>query len=257
MRWSIFFLLVVVGCTTTAYVPLETVADGSATPSRGYAPTGRTADGTVQVVGLEARRLAAGPGQASLYLHVRLEADDHEASARWLFSPNEQLLSYDGALLAPAFAQTSTGRPVLGLDPGQGGWIDLFFPLPPERDPENATVWWHVRRGAETFAGGTPLVLVSGRFPRYASPYPSLAFYLTGSRALGWWWPEACFALPSRRRWTGLDHDPTASARWAESSSAEHSGDSGGGTTWTPAGGTPALSAGDAAKSGWRGGGHH
>jgi hypothetical protein len=262
MRAKLWLCLLIAapgGCASTT---ITYVAEGvpGAAASVTYAPAADTSQGAIEVLALEATRLPVGRGAPAFYLRLRLAADNRRDRDRWLFNPNDQLLAYNGGMMAPAYVQTSAGRPLLALDPGKRGWMDLYYPLPADVDPQRVTLWWRVRRGSHIDAKTTAFVRSSGRdggFDEYPYQYRR-DFYMPGAVALGWWWPESCFALPSLRTTVRRSEEGETAASWNPEARWEPTASNTAGD-WRPASegtGAVPLSAEDAAKSSWRGGGH-
>jgi hypothetical protein len=158
------------GTQQTAYRP---VAAGQGVLATGpnvatYAVPPQAPQGRVQVVSLGGERLQ---GQDDLFLHVRLDAENSGDATAWRIESHEQrLVLQGGAELPPSYATTSAGGPVLSLNRGQRGYVDLYYPLPPGWDPPRLTLSWRVRRADQMVALATGLDRVSGRggsYPAY------------------------------------------------------------------------------------------
>jgi hypothetical protein len=256
--------LALVGCAArTVYVP-DPASPAASLTSVPYAAGNSPGRGMIQVRAFAAERLPVGPGAPAFYLRLRLAAENRQDDP-WLFNPNDQLLAYNGGMLAPAYVQTSAGGPVLALGPGAQGWMDLFFPLPPEFDPLQVTLWWRFRRGGEITAHTTAFVLAGGRDPRNEVTTPiAFGLYMPGSDALGWWWPavgyyDATWAF--QRDWhdRGRARGPSEERESSSPSSnvgtpAESASSSAGNWRGAPDGPSSSSSS-DAGKSAWRGGG--
>jgi uncharacterized membrane protein YgcG len=150
--------------------------------------------GAVHVVSLGSERLPAGPGKPDLYLHLRLAADNREDAIPWDLDPREQKLLRAGRVDLPAYAAASGGGPVLRVERGKRGVLDVYYPLQsPTGDPRVSLIW-RLRRGVKT-AG-----LVT-HFLRAVSPDTAYIYYqpergpqvVSGLRYDSWWWGDYYF----------------------------------------------------------------
>lgn len=266
----------------TAYVPVGVQRSPlTPVPVAPYALDGDQDKGTIEVLSLDGERLPVGWSLPELYLRLRLVAHNKGDGSAWRLDPNEQLLSYGGGMVAPAFAKTSAAHPVLSVAKGGRGWLDLYYPLPESHDPPEVTLWWRVRRGAAAFRHTTHFTRVRGRdLPREPDVIPLITNhhdpFLPSGLALGWWWPDYCFrgggyydryrrGGPQRRYRLYGDavaterappFDPATPPSYPSSSSPSFPADTAANWRNPSAGPDPAASQpGDAAKSGWRGGG--
>jgi hypothetical protein len=289
------------GCTAaTRYVPVGAArTDEEVFPATPYALRGDPNTGTIHVVSMDGVRLPVGRGRPLLYLHVRLVGENRADPGTWRLNPNQQMLSYAGGLVSPAFSKSSGDHPVLTLAMGTRGTLDLYYPLPDHHDPHEVTLWWRVQRESDTFTHTTSFLRTSGRdlppAPGYYEPgYLADAAPFPSGLALGWWWPDYYFhggwssgggwygrssggryayGHPPQRQDSGsLSHESSGSYSWpsqpSQPSQPPPSSDtaanwrnptapSSSGTEGGASGEGGGYNAGDAAKSGWRGGGRH
>jgi len=265
MRALSVLLLATVGCaaleTRPSYLPVGAVhGPDTPFPAVPYAPSGDFDKGSVQVMAMDSERLPVGPGAPLLYLHLRLLAENRGDDTPWLFNPNDQILVYDGGLLSPSHAQTSAARPVLALGKGSRGWIDLYYPLPPDADPLRVTLWWRVRHGGAVVPQRTLFVRLTGRDLPVERGYGSSdSALLPGGLALGWWWPDYCFHAGGARRRESYAHPSYARDTGSSSGSSSDSGassgsssSSGSGSWRNPDSDSGSSSSSDSSKSAWR-----
>jgi hypothetical protein len=237
--------LAAAGCghQSTVYHPAGAVTRKEETrpPTKSYSIVGQTGKGALHVFSLGGKRLPVGPGGAPLYLHLRVAAQNVADATAWALDPNEQLLGYDGTMVAPAFSETSLGRPVLSLPQGGSGYLDLYYPLPKDGDPDKLTLAWRLRRGNTSATVTTEFVKVSGREVSYyglgygdsdTGSYYYHHHYSGAHVGLGWWWPESCLWWhgPS---WYGYSH-PRSYVRQSWTAPPLGRERSGGGSTWSP-----------------------
>jgi hypothetical protein len=243
----------------TVYVPVGAVHGAEAMfPATPYTIAGAPDKGTVQVMALETKRLPVGPGAPELYLHLRLAAENASDDVPWLFNPNDQLVGYGGGFVSASFSQTSAARPVLVVQKGGRGWIDLYYPLPPEVDPLSVTLWWRVRHGATILAQTTTFQRLAGRDSIEVVNYASDDAALPSGLALGWWWPDYCFHTGGGGYRRSYGHP--SESRSNDDRPTPFSTESSEPTNWrnptsppppSESGGSP-PSPGDSAKSAWR-----
>ena len=154
-------------------------------------PTGPK--GTINVISLGSERLPVAAGQPDMYLHVRIAGENTADGAPWTVDPNEQLLSYGGTSVPPAFAEASGGGPVLTLNSGGRGYLDVYYPVPASTAPTRVSLGWHLQRGNEPIAGATELDRVAGPDPAYAYYQPYGPNVYMGFGLGYWWWPDYYF----------------------------------------------------------------
>jgi len=154
--------------------------------------------GAVHVMSLGAEQLPAQQGQPANYLHLRIAPENRSDDVAWTVDPNEQALSVGGASVAPSFAETSAGGPVLTLAKGAHGYMDVYYPAP--APGTRATLAWRIHRGTELAAGTTDFA--TGASPEAAYAYqaaPSSNVYV--GVGLGWWWPSYYYGWGSPWWW--------------------------------------------------------
>jgi hypothetical protein len=185
------------GCVhagATMYASSEDgVAGGYEQPaSAAYGVPASDPKGTVYIVSLGGEQLPVGNG-AGLFMHVRIAAENTGDTSPWRFDPNEQTLRLGpgGPPIPASFAEASgpQGGPVLTLEHGQRGQLDLYYPLPAQSSPQRTTLEWRVRRGNEAVANATVFERPAGsdqRRPLYYEPrYDARVHFAIGP---GWWW---------------------------------------------------------------------
>jgi hypothetical protein len=234
------------------------------------------AKGSVNVISMGTERLPVAAGQPDMFLHVRLAAENTSDGVSWTIDPNDQLVSSGGTSLQPSFAEASGGGPVLTLNSGGRGYLDVFYPAPPANSANRITINWRLQRGGETVAGATDLDRVAGPDPTYAYYQPVYGPNVYMGFGLGyWWWPDyyfwhhGPFWSPYPRYfgyyrggywggyrghlWGGGYRGPRySSGRGWGSAGPSGGGWSSGGARVAPSGGG---GGGGGSKSGWRGGG--
>jgi hypothetical protein len=93
-----------------------------------------------------------------------------------------------GATAAASFAEASAGGPVLTLNKGAHGYLDVYYPSPPT-GAARVTLAWKVRRGSDPVAGTTDFDRVASPDPAYASSYePVYGPQVYVGLGTGWWW---------------------------------------------------------------------
>jgi hypothetical protein len=270
---TLLLAVVQVAClrTATEYRPVGVAAGDSITPS--YELPSAAPKGTLRVVTFGGERLPVGPGAPEVYLHLRLVAENDSDASAWVLDPNEQLLTFNGQTLPPSYSRASGAGPVLSLERGERGFLDVYFPLP-ELDPARVSLAWRLRRGGEVLAELTSFDRVSGRTDDYFD-YDTGASFGMG---LGWFWPEYCwrwhggYLAPyvarhgdhpsSRRTWVPPAGESSSggsgsASHSSESSSSSSASDSSSSASAAAPPSSSSSSSGDEAKSAWRGGGHH
>jgi hypothetical protein len=174
------------------YEPVGRPAPAAAQPtSVSYALPPADPKGNVYVFSLGAEQLPVGQNTSGLFLHARIAAENTSDTVPWRFDPNEQVLRIEGrgTPLAPSFAEASGGSPVLTLERGQRGQMDLYHPLPTSGTPPRTTLEWRVHRGSEVVPLATVFERAAGREdvvyyqPRYE---PRVGVHLAVGP--GWWW---------------------------------------------------------------------
>src|SRR4051812_18478173 len=170
-----------------------TAAPPQSPPVSTYPMPANDPKGTVYVMSLGPERLATGNNAQSLFLHTRVAAENKSDDLTWKVDPNDEVAGFgNGAPVAPAFAEVSTGGPipVLTLTKGQRGHLDLYYPLPPTGEPPRVALNWRLHRGDEVLAQTTS-------FERTQPPgNTGYAYYRPYGPdvhlAIGydwWWWP--------------------------------------------------------------------
>ena len=147
--------------------------------------------GSVHVISLGAERLPVPAGQPDTYLHLRIAAENRADEAPWTVDPNDQSLTVGGATVPPSFAEASGGGPVLTVQKGAQGYLDVFDPAPAAGGPTRVTMSWRVRRGNEAVAGTTDFDRVAAPDTAYARYEPVHGPHVHVGVGLGWWgWPH-------------------------------------------------------------------
>jgi len=159
--------------------------------SAAYGIPSNAPKGTAYIVSLGGEQLPVNNG-TGFFMHVRIAAENDGDTATWRFDPNEQALRFEGAN-APepaAFAEASTGGPVLTLARGQRGQLDLYYALPAQGGPQRTTLEWHVRRGDEPLAYATSFERPAGAVAEDGGAYyePVYDARLHFAFGPGWWW---------------------------------------------------------------------
>jgi hypothetical protein len=224
-------------------------------------PTGPK--GSVNVISLGSERLPVAAGQPDTYLHVRVAAENTADGVTWTLDPNDQLLSAGGASMQPAFAEASGGGPVLTLNAGGRGYLDVYYPVPASTAPARVSLTWRLQRGSDNVAGATDLDRVAGPDPSYAYYQPYGPNVYMGFGLGYWWWPDYYFwhrgpFWSPYPRYLGYGYGGYRGGFYGRSGwgggthFGGYSGGRGGG--WSvPSGG--GGGGGGGSKSGWRGGG--
>ena len=156
--------------------------------------------GKVYVMSLGGERLATGQGASTLYLHLRLAAENQKDTGPWVLDARNQLAvlgppsgGNEGQTngVAPAFAQGSGGSGLVQIQPGSRGSLDLYYPLPQGVEPQQVTFSWQVQRPEGPLAQQTvfhrqPAADAAGQQQyAYAPAYTSRVHLQVGP---GWWW---------------------------------------------------------------------
>lgn len=182
------------GCAYGGAAAYESTGLPAAMPqpmAASYSVPAQDPKGTVGVISFGAERLAAGPGQPDVYLHMRLAVDNRGDTAPWTAAAGEQALlaGPGGARLAPSFAQASSGGPQLTVAPGSNGSLDLFYALPQGQEPPVATLEWRLVRSGETLTQTTTFERQPTANPAYASYYgPRTAAGVYVGIGPAWWY---------------------------------------------------------------------
>lgn len=112
--------------------------------------------GMVYVMSLGPERLPTAGGAQALFLHVRVAVENTSDDTPWQVDPNDEVAGFgNGTAVPPAFAEASTGGPVLNVPKGGRGHMDLFYPLPSQGEPPRVALSWRVHRGSEAVAQTT------------------------------------------------------------------------------------------------------
>jgi hypothetical protein len=121
-------------------------------------------------------------------VHWRVVAHNEQDPRTWVLDARDQLLHLsDGLVLAPLFAEASTGGGgTVTLPPGQEAYLDLFFSVDGAADPPTAALSWRVRRGSTAIAARTVFERLPDMGFRYAHYRP--AQYEGGSLRFGSPW---------------------------------------------------------------------
>jgi hypothetical protein len=152
--------------------------------------------GTAYVMSLGPERLDAGPGKPSMYLHVRVAVENTADPTPWRVDPNDESISFGGPeQIPPAFAESSTGGPVLTAAKGARGHIDLYYPLASGAVPPRVTLSWRVQRGPDSVAQTTAFEQTVERTRGYTYYRPYGPEVRTAVGVDWWWWPYGYYGL--------------------------------------------------------------
>ena len=228
-----------------------------------------TAQGAVHVISLGSERLPVPAGQPDTYVHFRLAADNLADDTPWTFHPNEQLLLYGLQAARPTFSETSGGAPVLKIERGKRGFIDVYYPLPAEDTGTTVKLAWRLRRGARMAAKTTEFSRTSGADTAYVYYQPSRGYHVyTGLGLDTWWWQDYYFWNRGGLWWPCPrfyvhSHYPHYGGRTYVNRGGGGGGDPGrpiagtsrpsGASGWRGYEGSAGQSSGGSGKSSWRG----
>jgi hypothetical protein len=178
------------GCALdNAYERGAPAGENTGPPVSSYSVPSNDPRGSVHVISLGAERLPVQQGQPDTYVHLRIAAENRGDDAVWTLDPNDQALTHAGGSVPAAFAEASTGGPVLTLKKGAQGYLDVYYPAPPANGPPRITLAWRLRRGDEVVPGTTDFDRVASPQPGYASYYqPVQGPHVHVGLGLGWWW---------------------------------------------------------------------
>jgi hypothetical protein len=195
-------VLVAMGCAhQTDVVPPLPAEIGPPVSSYGIPAEGPR--GTVHLVSLGREVLPTASGEARVYLHLRLAAINGSDDQTWILDPREQLLRDGAQILAPAFAESSTGEPRATLGRGARGFLDLYYAMvtPAGKEPARVSLAWRVRRGDQLFAQATDFER-SGPDAGYAYYQPNDREHVAFDKGTGsWWWSDYYFWHDDRVWW--------------------------------------------------------
>jgi hypothetical protein len=141
--------------------------------------------GMVYVMSLGGEPMAAPSGARELFLHLRVAAENKSDTTAWTIAAQDQVVNLGGAPLRPTYAQSSISGPALTLAQGQHGYLDVFYPLPSQGNPGQATLSWQVHRGSEVSAANTSFQLVPSQSADYVEYRPA---GVTINYWPEWWW---------------------------------------------------------------------
>jgi len=183
---AVALALATVGCATETTVS-RPVSEPAAyqTPAAPYPIPAADPKGTAYVVSFGGEPMPTPSGTHGFYLHLRIAAENRSDSFAWTIDTRDQVVSLGAAPVQATYAQSSTGGSVVTVAPGQHGFLDAFYPLPPQGSPPQATLTWQVRRGSESVTGTTPLELVPSQSPEYVDYRPAGVVVETWP---AWWW---------------------------------------------------------------------
>jgi hypothetical protein len=178
--------LATVSCATETTIsrPVSEPA-GYQTPAAPYPIPANDPKGMAYVVSLGGEPMPTPSGTHGFYLHLRIAAENRSDSVAWTIDTRDQVVDLGAGPVQPTYAQGSTGGSVVTVAQGQHGFLDVFYPLPPQGSPGQATLSWQVRRGSEPVTGTTPLQLVPNQSPEYVD-YQPVGVAVEWWPA--WWW---------------------------------------------------------------------
>lgn len=177
-----------------AYAPGGTVAGNSGYLTAQYAIPPNGGQGNLYVTSFGGKTMPAHAGNpAGEYLQVRLALSNDKDAQPWTLDPREQYAEWGGQQVAPAFADTSAGPGrAVTVAAGQRGFVDVYYPLPPQADPDSVQIAWRVRRGTDEVANRATFNRVAGRDqPVYVYQpygYANPRVYVGLGVGPGWWW---------------------------------------------------------------------
>jgi hypothetical protein len=175
--------LAAAGCATeaTAYGPgSEPQYNEQQAPAVPYPIPAADPKGTAWVMSFGAEPMPAPSGTPGFYLHLRIAAENRSDAAVWTIDTRDQVVNLGAATVKPTYAESSAGGSVLTLPQGQHGTLDVFYPVPAQGSPGQASLLWQVRRGSEPVTGTTPFEMV----PNQSSDYVE---YRPAGVAVDWW----------------------------------------------------------------------
>jgi hypothetical protein len=198
-------LLVASGCAHQRPAPLlPPPPEDTGPPVSSYGVPANDPKGMLHVVSFGLEPLPTGPGgQAQGYLHLRLAAVNSSDAEVWRLDPNDQLLLHGNRELPAAFAEASTGGPVLALARATRGYLDVYYPLVTPAESK-LTLAWRLHRGGQVLAQTTDFLRIpSERSPSYAYYQPAdVPHVSTGMGPGSWWWTDYYFWNQGPCWWT-------------------------------------------------------
>ena len=198
-------LLVASGCVRQRPAPLlPPPLEDTGPPVSSYGVPAKDPKGMLHVVSFGLEPLPTGPdGQAQAYLHLRLAAVNSSDAEVWRLDPNDQLLLHGDRELPAAFAEASTGGPVLALARATRGYLDVYYALVNPADSK-LTLAWRLHRGSAELAQSTDFLRIpSERSPSYAYYQPADVPHVSSGMGLGsWWWTDYYFWNQGPCWWT-------------------------------------------------------
>jgi uncharacterized membrane protein YgcG len=166
-------------------------SDGSESPGPPvlrYAIPPDAPKGQAYVMSLGVQTYTARDGQRKPMLHLRIALENNSAEP-WILDPGDAAVGLDDA--SPIRPTYATGRQTAGrqtVAPGKRGELDLFFAMPSATRPQQASLTWQVRLGAES-------TMLNSRFDLMTGPGPGQVYYepaydasLAYAWGPGWWW---------------------------------------------------------------------
>jgi hypothetical protein len=192
--------LVTAGCATesttyrTVSGPPQTAPE---TPAASYPIPATDPKGMAYVMSLGGEPMAAPSGQQGYFLHLRIAAENRSDAAAWTIDAHDQIVTMATEQLRPTYAQGSAGGSVVTVPQGQHGYLDVFYPLPAQANPGQATLSWQIHRGNDGFAQATPFALQPSQSPDYIDYRPAgvtVEYWPAGWWGVGfyspfWWGP--------------------------------------------------------------------
>jgi len=263
------------GCVHQRWSQREVGSTAAPEPrSVAYSIPAEAPKGQVYVVSLGRVAFQNGQSGPAPYLHLRLAAQNDSDQVLWRLDPNEQVVRFDGgAPISAAYAKASTESPVLSLQAGQRGHLDLYYPLPGTAGLPQIALEWRLARGEVLVANTTSFERARDRSYAYYEPVytPRVGVHLRMGPA--WWWhdpfwpyydapwgwsPYYYSPFYSWQHWHHRPHyyGPVPRQSYPRSSGGSWRAPPAGRASPAPSAPAPAPSrSGDSGKSGWRGGG--
>ncbi|MGB8298739.1 MAG: hypothetical protein WCG85_25205 [Polyangia bacterium] len=180
--------LAAAGCATETTMYRNVSEPPSATSQAPVAPypiPAKDPKGTVYVISFGGEPMATPSGTQGFYLHLRIAAENRADDAAWTIDTRDQVVSLGATPLRPTYAQGSAGGSLVTVAAGQHGYLDVFYPLPPQGSPGQAILSWQVHRGNEPVTGTTPFELVPNEPTGYVDYRP---VGVTVEMWPAWWW---------------------------------------------------------------------
>jgi hypothetical protein len=233
------------GCATET-IGYRDVSEPSTyqTPAASYPIPTSNPKGTVYVMSLGGEPMSAPSGAQGFFLHLRIAAENRSDAVSWTITAHDQVVTLAGAPLRPTYAQSSVSGPAVTVTQGEHGYLDVFYPLPPQGSPGQATLSWQIRRGSEVSAATTSFELLPSQSPEYVEYRPAgvaidywpawwwgLGFYYPWWWGPGWGYPYWGWGRGYGHGGWGHGYGHPGAGGWRGSPAPAHGG-GGGGRGW-------------------------